>query len=324
VKLEWNEFVGSKGCVFHLFEWRDVIEKTFGYEPVYLAAYQSGRIVGVLPSFILGGFKRKRIVSLPFSDYAGPLSTEEATTTALLNALCRYKRSESVGVEIRLLDVPKGASSLYSHAIRSTFILDTSKPFDELWRSYDKKVRNSIRKSAKEGVVVKEADDLSMLQEYYHLHLKTSRRLGSFPYPYSFFEEIWSKMHPYAKVFMAFHKGLPIGGLFCFVFNSRLHIWGNASDQEFRLAQNDLLYSFAIEWACRNSVGVVDFGSTVPDTTHHFFKSRWGGIEMPINYVSTSNVISNYAQPSIAVSIVKHLPSSVAKSISSFVYRTYY
>jgi serine/alanine adding enzyme len=323
-KLEWNNFIAAGGCVFHLFEWREVIEETFGYKPLYFAARQNGQIVGVLPSFMHGKSKRKRIDSLPFSDYAGPLSTDEAVRTELVEELYRYSNVESVDVEFRLLEAPKTALSLYSHPIRSTFILTTSRPFDEVWRSYDRKIRNSVRKSIKEGVAVKEADDPSSLMAYYNLHLKTNKRLGSFPYPFSFFNAIWSKMHTSVKLFMAFHSGLPIGGLFCFVFNGRLHIWGNASDGKLKLGQNDLLFSSAIEWACKNGVGKVDFGSTVPSTTQHFFKSRWGAVEQPIYYLNKDQFLSPGRRYGAATGLVKHLPSSVAKSASKFVYKNYY
>src|SRR5262245_16392342 len=93
--IEWDNFVRLQPgwTHFHLHGWRDVIERVFGQECMYLAARDAtnSRIVAVLPlvrvrSLIFGHF----LVSMTFVNYGGPLGTAdgiqalttEATTVA--------------------------------------------------------------------------------------------------------------------------------------------------------------------------------------------------------------------------------------------------
>ena len=76
---EWDALARrSSGFThFHLYGWRAVMERVFGHECIYLAAYDgAGALAGVLPlvrvkSALFGHF----LVSMPFLNYGGPLGS---------------------------------------------------------------------------------------------------------------------------------------------------------------------------------------------------------------------------------------------------------
>jgi len=208
-----------------------------------------------------------------------------------------------------------------------TFTLDTNRPFENVWKdAYHKKVRNMVRKSENSGVRVVEGNFASELKDYYEIYVKTMLHLGGFPQTFSLFKEICKELHDYVKLFLAYYEDTVISGLLVFIFNKRMHIWSNASDEKFlKFGPNNAVYSHAIKWACQNGLNCVDFGSTIPNTSHFFFKKRWGGIKEPIYLLTNEiNPIEGRSRLlSMAKPIISHMPVFIAKNVGGVVYKYY-
>src|SRR5258707_10764160 len=71
----WDEFVigHPSGTFFHLLTWREILRKSFGYEPVYLwVRDSSGRVRGLLPLFLVKSMLFGRsLVAMPVGVYGG-------------------------------------------------------------------------------------------------------------------------------------------------------------------------------------------------------------------------------------------------------------
>ena len=99
----WDAFVrAAPGWThFHLIGWKNVIERVFGHECIYLAASDdSGRLAGVLPlvrvkSMVFGHF----LVSMPFLNYGGPLGGDAAVRAPRSGV--RYGRAMRGAAELR-------------------------------------------------------------------------------------------------------------------------------------------------------------------------------------------------------------------------------
>src|SRR5512146_826219 len=92
----WKHFINSRtsAAVYHLPEWSQVLEDSFGYIPFHIFAHNSdGRLVGVLPLFrVKSMITGDRLVSLPFSYVCGPVAESNQVMNALLEkaqSLCR-------------------------------------------------------------------------------------------------------------------------------------------------------------------------------------------------------------------------------------------
>jgi predicted N-acyltransferase len=325
----WNKLARAKGTPFHSFEWRRVLEKTYGYEPLYLAAISDGGLKGILPSFIQGKLGWKRIVSLPMADYGGTIAEGEDIDTLLLEKLKEYAGERGLKqIEINMMKKPgELPDGFYITTSSCTFILDTKRPFADVWaKSFNHKTRNKVWKSQKEGVLVKQGDSISDLDDYYNLYVRTMRKLATLPRPQSFFNEICLQLSDYKRLFIAMYQGKAIAGKFVFIFNKKMHFWGAVSDERFlSLAPNNALYSYAIQWACEHNLDCVDFGRTAPDSPHFLFKKHWGGREIPLYTITTS--LNPITQPekllNIARPILRHMPVPLAKFAGSIAYRYY-
>ena len=173
-----------------------------------------------------------------------------------------------------------------------TFRLKTKgRDFEDILKStVHQKHRNMVNRAAREGVhVYKFEADGAHLREYYRLYTGTMLGMSRVPLPFKAFSVLARVFEEEVELYLAKYDGRVVGGLFVFVYNGRMHIWGNASDRKFgRFGVNNALYAFAIERACELGGKEVDFGSSLRDSSHHFFKKRWGGEELPIYYLGDS------------------------------------
>ena len=73
---EWDDFIStsSETCFFHSLPWSKVLIDTYKYKPLYFTTTKNGRMQSLIPvmeiNSILTG---RRGVSLPFTDYCGPI-----------------------------------------------------------------------------------------------------------------------------------------------------------------------------------------------------------------------------------------------------------
>ena len=62
---------------FHSSAWAKVLVDTYDFKPLYWQVTQNNNVVALLPCMeVKGLFSGRRCVSLPFSDYCGPLVGE--------------------------------------------------------------------------------------------------------------------------------------------------------------------------------------------------------------------------------------------------------
>ena len=70
----WDAYVlaHDDATLFHTVAWREAVKDAFGHEDVYLAVRRGGRIVGVLPLFLVRG-----VLTLAVSEPANLFLVEE-------------------------------------------------------------------------------------------------------------------------------------------------------------------------------------------------------------------------------------------------------
>ena len=102
---EWDGFVRSRPewTPFHLWGWKGVMERVFGHECAYLAAWgPEGNLAGVLPlvrmkSVLFGHF----VMSMPFLNYGGPLGETGAVRALVSYATSAARESGANLLELR-------------------------------------------------------------------------------------------------------------------------------------------------------------------------------------------------------------------------------
>ncbi|MFA6527979.1 MAG: GNAT family N-acetyltransferase [Candidatus Gracilibacteria bacterium] len=182
-----------------------------------------------------------------------------------------------------------------------------------------------INKASREGVHVYKVElNKKHLSAYYRLYFETMLRLNRLPLPTKAFYILSHVFGEKVELYLAEYNGKSVGGIVAFIYNKRMHIWSNASDKNFTsLGVNNALYGFAIQRACELKLHEVDFGSSLINSSHHFFKKRFGGVEMPIY---CNHEIDPDVRPGlllkIATPIMKILPIPLVSFLSRVAHKT--
>ena len=284
---EWDDFVRASphGTFCHLAGWRNVLANTMGHQPLYLTATDpAGELRGILPLFrhrsLLFG---KRLVSVPFLNYGGPLGDENATAALMDRAV---DAAESAGADLMELRSRQEISSDLPVSERKvTVLLPLPEDPEELWKSFKSKVRSQVRRPMKEGLETRFGPD--QLDPFYRVFAHNMRDLGTPVLPKSLFEAI-ARTFPDEAVFAAvYHQGQPVAGGAGFVFGDEFEITWASSLREFnRQAPNMLLYWSFMEEMIRRGVGTFNFGRCTPGEGTHRFKLQWGGHDEPLPWLT--------------------------------------
>jgi FemAB-related protein (PEP-CTERM system-associated) len=296
-KSLWNEWLSSNSdaSFYHLWEWGDVLCKTYGYARYYVVAKDGEDVLGVFPllyvkSLIFG----KRLISLPFVEYAGPilkngLSSSEAklVLTQLMDYIANLKsKLKADYVEVR--QPPRLLSSLLPSfgftAVQRhvTFRIDLTKGESELWKGMKKKARNSLRKAVKAGVEIDEVEEEG-LKPYYDLYLDAQKRHGSPPHSFDFFLNIYDAFRSAGllRMTLAVYDNRPIAGVLVFCFRDTLYWFGNVVHRKYaKLNPTNLLLWNTMEFGMKHNFRVFDLGQTRKEESGVYrFKAGWGGNE---------------------------------------------
>jgi len=296
----WNEFVrrNPHSHVYHLWEWGDVICRTYKYGRRYLAVKKDEDIFGIFPCvFVKSLIFGKRLISLPFVEYAGPLlrndmdaSTAKSVLTQLLDHSGRLsKKLKADYTEIRQppMSVSPMLQSMDFKPLQRhvTFRINLTKEESQILKDLKKKCRNSLRKAMKADIKIEEVD-LAGLEQYYDLYLDAQKRRGSPPHSFDFFHRAYDAFKPTGLLWMtlAMYDDKPVAGVMGFYFRDKLYWFGNVTDKKYSsLNPTNLLLWHTIQQGIENGYKVFDLGQTrEEDRGVYRFKSGWGGNEISL------------------------------------------
>ena len=319
----------DRATFFHTTAWAQVLSESYGYEPLYFATIDNGKLAGLIPVMEIDSFLTgKRGVSLPFTDICHPIADTAATFQALMRRLTEYgHRAGWKYIEFRGgSDFFDGAPNCADHFVH---IMGVDGNEEGLFKSLRESTRRNIHKAEKEGVVVSLLHTREALATFYQLHCGTRRGHGLPPQPWSFFEKIYEHVIVPRQGFVALavHQGKPVAGaVYALYRDQALYKFGASDRNHQHLRANNLVMWEAIRWLCRNGFRSLDFGRTEPENEGLLqFKRGWRATEtMVANYrfdlkqnafsADRGNVRSSYP-------VCKILPLPVLRLSGSMLYR---
>lgn len=281
----WDKFVSSHklATMYHLLGWRGVIKETYQLEDIYLVAKEKDKIVGIFPSFLIKNpLGNKKIISLPYCNYGGPISEDKKINHLFLNYLKnKYQIKDG---EIRSLQDEYKLPFKKGYV---TSILNLKMGEKNIWENLsEEKIRN-IHKAEKNSLNIRVGQNL--IADFYSLYGKTMKRLGTPCHGIKFFQNIIKSFPKQSNVFMVYYQKVPVASLFSFIFKKTFYDpWVASDNQYFYLRPNDFLYWKAIEWACQNHLSSFDLGRSTENSGVHKFKKQWGAKTIPLFYYSLS------------------------------------
>ena len=266
--------------------WLNVLQAGLGHEIYALEATSSGCTVGFLPlalvsSMLFGRF----LVSLPYlntngvvapaADVQADLIARAATLADELNV--RY-------LELRH-EVPIAHPALNAALTSKVHMrLALPKTGEQLWKEFDPKVRNQVRKGEKGAfTVVWGAGEL--LDGFHDVISENMRDLGSPVYGKALFTEILSTFPRDAEICLVREGEKPVAAALL------LHGWGvtevptASSLKQYNPSNvNMLMYHHLLRRAVERGQRVFDFGRSTTEGSTFKFKKQWGAQPHPATW----------------------------------------
>ena len=263
--------------------WLGVLGTALGHETFAVEAAAGGRTFGFLPlahvsSLLFGRF----LVSLPYLNTNGVVA-ESADVQAQL-----VSRAVALADELNVKYLELRHEKPVDHpdlnaALTSKVHMRLALPpkADALWKGFDPKVRNQVRKGEKAGFAVAWGG-AELLDGFYDVLSENMRDLGTPVYGKALFREILAAFPGDAEICLLSDGARPAAAALL------LHGWGvtevptASARREYNPAcANMLMYWNLLTRAIDRGQGVFDFGRSTADGSTFKFKKQWGAEPHP-------------------------------------------
>jgi serine/alanine adding enzyme len=292
----WRAFIARHpaGNIFHTPEMLQVFARTKGYEPsLWAAVDRSHRPLALLLPVqitLMGGLLRRFTTRAVV--YGSVLHAPGSEGREALRMLLRaYKREIKGGVLFTELRNLSDLSDLqpvlnecdFAYEEHLNFLIDLTKPKEEIWQSIRSNARRNVRKARKLQVAIEEVDDPHRIPEIYRLLKKVYERIQVPLADVSFFHSAFEILYPQdmMKILVAKAEDTDIGALTLLLYKGIVYYWYTGTLREYASYRaGDLLVWHTLEWGSQNGFRVLDFGGAGrPDEEYGVrdFKAKFGG-----------------------------------------------
>ena len=353
----WDHYVRKHhdSSLYHLFEWGNIIHRTYGHDRYYLmatrpatghGAEQSGisssETVGILPlihlkSAIFGNC----LVSMPFLDGGGVLADRSDVEEDLLSeAVALGTRIGASRLEIRcdtaIASCDEGSGigascrfgpfAIAKQSNKVRMLLNLPESPKELFKSFKSKLRSQINKPLREGCTTS-TGGAELLDDFYRVFLVNMRDLGSPIHSKALVNQVLETFPERSRIVAVYMSGVPVAAALVAGFNNVLRNPWASSDRRFSsISPNMLLYLRMLEFGCENGYRIFDFGRSTPGEGTYRFKEQWGAASAPLNWyvmfldgkVSDPNVATS-KRFQLAARLWRRLPLAVTGFIGPWI-----
>jgi FemAB-related protein (PEP-CTERM system-associated) len=260
--------------------------------------------------------RRQSLVSLPFLDDGGICAADEQSRAQLYEAafwLVEGQQADVLDLRHRYgnrLDIPLLGSKV-------VLILELADNPDAMWKHFNAKLRNQIRKAVKSGLTATWSG-IEGLADFYQVFATNMRDLA----PVQPGSSAILKSSRECKACLCVRQQT-IGGAVCLSFRDFLIVpWASSDREYFSLCPNNLLYWEMIRWGCEHGYQRFDFGRSSPQSGTYHFKKQWGTSEEPLhwqclrrNQTQTAMLHADDTKYQWLIQTWSHLPLSLTKAV---------
>ena len=279
----WEEFVRAHpDCTsYHRWNWKGVIEKSFGWPTFYLMAEDGSQVRGILPLVWQGSRMFGRFVtSMPFLNAGGIVAQDEFSRRALLDEAIRIAgKSKAQYAELRHrqnlgLGLPQKTSKV-------TVVLRLQAE-DQMWKALDTKIRTKVRKSMSFELRA-DFGGKDVLDDFYAIFAENMRDLGTPVYAKNFFLNILEAFPQDVRICVVRKGETPVAASFLIGSRDRLEaVWSSSIRKYLPLKPNMFLYWNLFCFAAKQGYKLFDFGRSTVGSGTHDFKVQWGAQTVPL------------------------------------------
>ena len=280
----WDAYVHARpeGTLFHLAQWRSVLERAFGHATHYLLAERDGVLRGVLPlAELRSRLFGHALVSTPFCVYGGVVASDEVTERALTAHACDLARS--LGVDhLELRNRRRANPDWPCRDLYVTFRRPISPDPEENMRAIPRKQRAMVRKGAKEGL---RAEIDAHVGRHYATYSESLRNLGTPVFSRRYLEVLKEAFGEDCEILAVTKGATDVAACLSFYFRDEvLPYYGGGTRAARELAGNDFMYWEVMERARQRGSRLFDFGRSKRGTGSYDFKRYWGFEPEPLYY----------------------------------------
>jgi FemAB-related protein (PEP-CTERM system-associated) len=273
----WLEYVESSPSttIAHCIGWKEVMQNSLGHRPRYILAIEGSRIRGILPLFVVKTrWQSRYIISLPWIDYGGICADDIETEKLLLDEARRITESEKAEF-MELRSIKANDLNLVHRKDKVTFLLRLDKDPEKIWKGFDAKLRNQIRKSQKSGLTA-EFGGVEKLVSFYKVFSRNMRDLGTPVWGIGFFESILKEFSDTAQIILVKKDKSVIAVGLILSFKDRLYVPSASSYRSsLKYCPNHALYWEVIKKGCEQGYRYLDFGRSTWHSNTFNFKKQW-------------------------------------------------
>lgn len=290
-KQRWNALVdrADRGNIYHRHEWLTALEVGLNRTPRHVVVWKDGNLVGCCPNFLLDieGTPLRRLRSMS-PGWAGPLlTTDVADSLSLMTeALADVCGGRTTVHEIRAVDPEyvQYDDFLKSRGYELTrsgcrFLIDLDRSYDAIRSEMSRSRARCIEQGRDQDFEIVEADPaMESLERFYGAYAQVMDRVGSDPFPLSFFEalgEMWSRV----QLLELYVEGEYAGGLVELLDDEQSTVRGFLAGiprESFEYHATELLYDHVIRWGCENGYETYDLGTTAANFEGGSFRFKKG------------------------------------------------
>jgi FemAB-related protein (PEP-CTERM system-associated) len=308
--------------IFHSTAWKNVIQKSLGHFPLYVAILRDGKITGILPLFkVVSIFTGKRLVSLPYSGIGGPLAESDEEKELLIEYAEKKRESLScVYLELRTRDCINGRRFLADEKNYLNFRIQLNNDIDRMWSLITGFARTKVRKAEKSGLTIREGNSEEDIKTFYNLNLITRKKNGVPSFSIEFFQNIIKELKG-AKLLFAELGKRTIASFLNVSFKDYVYsIYGGVDNKYTHLNPSDFLTWHTIKWASLNGFKYLDLGRTYSsDKGLISFKEKWAAQSEVLRYyyLPRSSLVTSRSgfKFNVVSTLFKKLPIPIARII---------
>lgn len=326
-QIEWDRFVDRHpgSTLYHTWRWTQLAADAFGFQPSLMTEHDAaGNLVGVLPLVLqTSRLFGRRLVSLPFLNYGGPLGLDRQTEERLLDQAAR----EALRLKARVLEI-RDRVERPGHTQRTdkvTLELALPADSDSLAKALGAKLRSQIRRCDRENPVVI-TGGAELVDEFHGVFAETMRDLGTPVLPRHFFHRVLARLRDDCTLIVVRIADRPAAAALLTHYRERTEIPWAASRSSLRATGvNMRLYWECLQYAMQRGSTIFDFGRSTAGSGTYRFKLQWGARPRPLYWiyplqpVATAQTASHPEQTGLVQRVWSRLPLSVANRIGPLI-----
>ncbi|CAN5367880.1 FemAB family PEP-CTERM system-associated protein [soil metagenome] len=267
--------------------WLNVLQQGLQHEVYALEAIgPDDRTCGFLPlAFVSSLLFGRFLVSLPYLNSNGVMAAASDTQTLLIQRAVELADELNVKhLELRHEEPVAHEALNGSMTAKVHMRLALPHTVDQLWKGFDTKVRNQVRKGEKNDLSITWGG-LDQLDAFYSVLCQNMRDLGTPVYSRAFFAAILSTFPNDAEVCVVSQNTTPIACALLLHGQGVTEVPTASSLREYNATcANMLMYKHLLDRTVERGQKVFDFGRSTLDGSTFKFKKQWGAVPHPATW----------------------------------------